>query len=95
LITIQGSWKALAWIGFSQLCALSIWFSASVISKELIEAWSIGSNAESWLSAAVPIGFVIGALFSSIFGIADRYNPRKIFAFSALLGGVFWRFHFR
>ena len=89
MITIQGSWKALAWISFSELCALSIWFSASVISTELIEVWSISSQAESWLSAAVPIGFVIGALFSSAFGIADRYNPRKIFTISALLGAIF------
>lgn len=86
---IQRSWKALAWIGFSVLCALSLWFSASVISTELIDVWSVRSNVESWLSASVPIGFVIGALFSSAFGIADRYNPRKVFAISALLGALF------
>jgi len=86
---IQGSWKALVWISISVLCALSIWFSASVISKELIEVWNISSNAMAWLSASVPIGFVIGALFSSVFGIADRYNPRKIFAISAFLGAIF------
>ena len=86
---IRGSWKALAWIGISELCALSIWFSASVISSELIDVWNVSSSAESWLSASVPIGFVIGALFSSAFGIADRYNPRRIFAISALLGALF------
>ncbi|MEK4424586.1 MFS transporter [Solibacillus sp. FSL K6-1523] len=85
---IQGSWRALLWIGLSQLCALSLWYSASVIAPELIENWNLSSNSEAWLSAAVPIGFVIGALFSSYFGIADRFNPRKILALSALLGAL-------
>ncbi|MFC7686677.1 nitrate/nitrite transporter [Ureibacillus sp. GCM10028918] len=85
---IQGSWKALVWIGLSQLCALSLWYSASVIAPELIEVWNLSSNLESWLSASVPIGFVIGALFSSYFGLADRFNPRKIFAISALIGAL-------
>lgn len=85
---IQGSWRALVWIGLSELCALSLWYSASVIAPELIDIWNLSSNLEPWLSASVPIGFVIGALFSSYFGVADRFNPRKVFAISALIGAI-------
>ncbi|MEG0438952.1 MAG: MFS transporter [Solibacillus sp.] len=85
---IQGPWRALVWIGLSQLCALSLWYSASVIAPELIENWNLSSNSEAWLSASVPIGFVIGALFSSYFGMADRFNPRKVLALSAFIGAV-------
>lgn len=85
---IRGSWRALLWIGLAELCALSLWFSASVIAPELIIIWNLKANAEAWLSASVPIGFVIGAFFSSYFGIADRYNPRIVFAISALLGAI-------
>jgi len=85
---VQGSWRALLWIGLSELCALSLWYSASVIAPELITIWNLSSNSEAWLSASVPIGFVIGALFSSYFGIADRFNPRKVFAISAFLGAI-------
>lgn len=85
---IQGSWRALGWIGLSILCALSLWFSASVIAPQLIDIWNISSKLEAWLSASVPLGFVLGAFISSILGIADRYNPRKIFAISALLGAI-------
>jgi len=85
---MQGSWRALVWIGLSELCALSLWYSASVIAPELITIWELGSNSEAWLSASVPIGFVIGALFSSYFGVADRFNPRKVFAISAFLGAL-------
>ncbi|OXS72164.1 MFS transporter [Lysinibacillus sp. KCTC 33748] len=85
---MQGSWRALVWIGLSELCALSLWYSASVIAPELITIWELGSNSEAWLSASIPIGFVIGALFSSYFGVADRFNPRKVFAISAFLGAL-------
>ena len=85
---IQGSWRALVWIGLSELFALSLWFSASVIAPELIEVWNLSSNSEDWLSTSVPIGFVIGALFSSYFGVADRFNPRKVFAVSVFLGAI-------
>ncbi|KHF38511.1 MFS transporter [Halalkalibacter okhensis] len=84
----RGSWRALLWIGLAVLFALSLWFSASVIASELIQNWNLSSHSEVWLSASVPMGFVIGALVSSYFGIADRYNPRKIFAVSALLGAL-------
>ena len=81
---IQGSWRALVWIGLSELFALSLWFSASVIAPELIEIWNLSPTSEAWLSASVPIGFVIGALFSSYFGllivlIPERFLPLQYF----------------
>ncbi|MFE8702874.1 MFS transporter [Cytobacillus sp. FJAT-54145] len=84
----KDSWKALWWIGLAELMALSLWFSASVIGQELLESWQLQSHYKAWLSASVPIGFVIGAFLSSYFGIADRFNPRKIFAISALSGAL-------
>jgi MFS family permease len=84
-----GSWKALLWIGLAELFALSLWFSASVIAPELTEIWNLNTVNAAWLSASVPTGFVIGAFVSSYFGIADRYNPRKVFALSALIGALF------
>ncbi|WP_066288459.1 MFS transporter [Bacillus sp. FJAT-29937] len=85
---IQGSWRALIWIGLSELCALSLWYSASVIAPELIKVWNFSPNSEAWLSASVPIGFVFGALFSSYIGVADRFNARKVLAVSALQGAI-------
>lgn len=84
----SSSWRALTWISIAELFALSLWFSASVIAPQLIELWNIDESYEGWLSSAVPLGFVMGTLFSSALGIADRYNPRKIFAISALFGAV-------
>ncbi|WP_078555200.1 MFS transporter [Bacillus alkalicellulosilyticus] len=86
---VQGSWKALIIISFSVLFSLSLWFSASVIASDLRELWNLSTSTEGWLSAAVPLGFVLGAFVSSLFGIADRLNPRKVFAVCAVFGAVF------
>ncbi len=84
----QSRWTALTLIAISQLFALSLWFSASVIIPELTMIWNLTGMTEALISSSVPIGFIFGALGSSYFGIADRYNARKIFAIAALLGAV-------
>ncbi|AXF57569.1 MFS transporter [Salicibibacter kimchii] len=81
-------WFALSLIATAVLFTLTLWFSASVISVELREQWSLTTFSETWLSAAVPGGFVIGAFISAYFGLADRFNTRKFFAVSALIGGL-------
>ncbi|WP_368505419.1 MFS transporter [Alkalihalophilus sp. As8PL] len=84
---MNGKWKALVLIAIAELCALSLWFSGSVVAPELINVWSVrDSSVSAWLSAAVPVGFVIGALISAYYGLADRFNARKVFALSALIG---------
>ncbi|RXJ04256.1 MFS transporter [Anaerobacillus alkaliphilus] len=84
----QTRWTALVLIAISQLFALSLWFSASVIIPELKLIWNLNGMTEAFISSSVPLGFIIGALFSSYFGMADRYNARKIFAIAALLGAI-------
>lgn len=81
-------WRALFLICIAVLCALSLWFSASVIAEELLVHWQAARSLEAWLSAAVPAGFVLGAFFSALLGLADRYQARTIFAVSALLGAL-------
>ncbi|WP_059104551.1 MFS transporter [Shouchella shacheensis] len=81
-------WLALGIIATAVLFTLTLWFSASVISPQLREQWSLTTATETWLSAAVPGGFVIGAFVSAYFGFADRFNTRKLFAYAAFLGGL-------
>jgi MFS family permease len=40
------------------------------------------------LASAVQGGFVIGAVGSAFFGLADRFDPRRVFAVSAVAAGV-------
>ncbi|SFE93230.1 MFS transporter [Alteribacillus iranensis] len=85
----QNRWFALCVIGISVFFSLSLWFSASVITSQLKVIWNVTPLTEAWLSASIPTGFVIGAFISAYFGIADRFNVRKLFALSALLGALF------
>ncbi|QOY35557.1 MFS transporter [Anaerobacillus isosaccharinicus] len=84
----QNRWRALFWIALSQLFALSLWFSASVILPELREIWNLTGFTEALVTSSVPLGFIVGALVSSLFGIADRFNARRTFAISAVVGAI-------
>lgn len=84
----QSRWAALGWISTSVLFALSLWFSASVVMNELTDKWGLTDAAKPWVSAAVPAGFTVGALFSAYIGLADWFHARKVFMVSALAGAL-------
>ena len=64
----------------AEIAGMSLWFMAR-------EA-AISPDRQALLSSGVQAGFVLGALVSSIGGIADRYDPRRVFAVSALLAAL-------
>ena len=71
-----------------QLLALTLWFSASAVAPQLEEAWNITSGQTAWLTLMVQIGFVAGALASSVFALPDAIASRKLFSLAALAGAV-------
>ena len=50
---------------------------------QLKELWQLSSGASAWLTIAVQIGFVTGAVVSSVFNLADVVAPRHV-----ILGGA-------
>ncbi|MCI0182388.1 MFS transporter [Sulfoacidibacillus ferrooxidans] len=69
-------WVALFWITLAELLVMSVWFSASAVTPELIKAWHIAGSGMVWLTSGVQLGFVIGALISATFGLPDRIPSR-------------------
>lgn len=65
---------------------MSLWFSASAVVPELAAEWGIGPGTAAWLTMSVQLGFVAGALLSAALTLSDIWNPRWLFAGSALLG---------
>jgi MFS family permease len=57
---------------------MTTWFSASAVIPQLRDQWHIGSSAAAWLTIAVQLGFVAGALTSSVLNIADVFSPRVV-----------------
>jgi MFS family permease len=62
---------------------MSTWFSASAVLPQLRAAWDLSSTAAAWLTIAVQVGFVCGAISSSLLNLADIVSPRHV-----ILGGA-------
>ncbi len=76
-------WRALLLIAAVQVLVMSVWFSASAVVPSLRDSWGISSSDASWLTGAVQIGFVAGALASAVLTLADRVPARTLIAVSA------------
>ena len=73
-------------LAIAQLLAMTLWFSASAVGPELADAWNLSSAQTAWLTNAVQLGFVIGAVLSAMFTLSDIIAPRYLVAGSAVLG---------
>lgn len=80
--------NSIALLTLSCVAVLSLWFAASVITPTLVATHGLGPARAALLTTAVQIGFVAGSLVSAIFGLADRVDPRKLYAACALLGAI-------
>jgi MFS family permease len=80
--------RALGYVAVAQLLALTLWFSASAVAPQLEAAWGLSGGQATWLTLAVQIGFVVGALGLAITGIPDAVNSRTIFVVSASVGAA-------
>ncbi len=75
-------------LGFAQVFALSVWFSASAVVPDLKTNYGLSGWHASMFTSAVSIGFVFGTLISATLTLADRYPPSKLLAVCALLGAA-------
>ncbi|MEX2200445.1 MAG: MFS transporter [Dongiaceae bacterium] len=81
-------WRVLALIAYCQLAALGLWFSATAILPSLARDYELSATQQSLFTSAVQAGFVVGTLISAFFGLADRLDPRRFFAASALVAAL-------
>jgi MFS family permease len=78
----KNKWRALTLLAVTLILSNSTWFSASAVIPQLREAWELSPGAAAWLTIAVQLGFVAGALISSVFNLSDLITPRYM-----ILGG--------
>lgn len=67
---------------------MTCWFSATAIIPELIRDWSLTPAQAGWLTNAVQIGFVLGALASSLVNLPDIMRLTRLITLAALLAAV-------
>lgn len=81
--------RSVAILVAAQVAGMGLWFvSAAILGDILIEAQLQGelvpTGMQALMSTMVQAGFVVGAVLSAIFGLADRVDPRRFFAVSAI-----------
>lgn len=83
-----GAWRTLSILCIAIVLSMTTWFSATAIVGELRAHLHIDGVMATWLTNAVQIGFVVGALGSSIFNLPDMMSARSLMAISAALAAV-------
>lgn len=76
--------RALFLLAATLILSMSTWFSASAVIPQLRHAWGLNDSATAWLTIAVQLGFVTGALVSAGLNVADIISPRHIIALSSI-----------
>ena len=67
---------------------MTSWFSATAITPELRDTWKLSEPFLVWLTNGVQIGFVIGALASSLVNLPDIIRLNRLMAASAAMAAV-------
>ncbi len=82
-----GAGRALTLLALALVLSMSTWFSASAVIPQLRDVWSLSTSAAAWLTIAVQLGFVAGALLSSVLTLADVFPPHRVI-FAGSLGAA-------
>jgi len=83
--TVSGKSYTVVLLVLAEVLAMSLWFVSSAVLGDLRQEFVLSEIQAALLSSSVPAGFVVGALGLAFTGIADRFDPRRIFALSALV----------
>jgi MFS family permease len=72
----------------AEVAAMSLWFVSAAILPDMLREVELSPFRQAALSSGVQAGFVVGALISTFIGLADRFDPRRVFAISAISAGL-------
>ncbi len=77
-------WRVLTLLALVLAFSISTWFSASAVIPQVRSQWALTPTTAAWLTIAVQLGFVVGAVVSSLFNLADLVSTRYV-----IMGGAF------
>ncbi len=82
-----GAARALGLLACALVLSMTTWFSASAVLPQLRDEWALSTSAAAWLTIAVQLGFVCGALLLSALTLADVVPPHRV-VFAGALGAA-------
>lgn len=80
--------RSVSLLVLAEVAAMTLWFVSSATLADQQGEIVAGPFKTALLVSGVPAGFVVGALSVAMFGIADRFDPRRVFASAALLAAL-------
>ncbi|HSE49575.1 MAG TPA: MFS transporter [Terriglobales bacterium] len=81
-------WRILLALALAELLAISPWFSGTAAASELRLLWGWDPLRASWITVAVQLGFVAGALVSAWCNLSDVFPAPRVMLVSALLAAA-------
>ena len=72
----------------AQMFGTSLWFSTNGVLKQIKEIWSLSVSDLGNLTNSVQFGFIIGTLFFTVTGFADKFKPSRIVMLCCFLGAT-------
>jgi MFS family permease len=84
----RARWGVLGLVCAGVVLCMTTWFSATAITPELVQAWRLSTTQVAWLTNAVQLGFVTGALLSSLVSLPDLAPLRILMGLSALIAAL-------
>jgi MFS family permease len=85
---VRDKWRTLFLLAAAELLAMGLWFSATAVLPALEAQWGIGKAQAAWLTMAVQLGFVTGAVLSALLNVPDLWQPRNVMAGGAAAGAI-------
>lgn len=71
-----------------QVLVIAVWFSVSAVAPAISREWGLSDGEAALLTAAVQVGFVCGAVASTLLNLADRLPANRLLAACALLAAA-------
>lgn len=84
----SGRWRMLAIVSVALVLSMTSWFSATAVIPELSVLLSLSQTQAAWLTNGVQLGFVTGALASSLVNLPDIMRMERLMGVAALLAAT-------
>ena len=80
----DGRFRALFILSICIVLSMTTWFSATAVIPKLQAIWNLTPTLSAWLTIGVQLGFVIGAIGSSIVSLSDVISSKKLMIFGSI-----------
>ncbi|WP_051423052.1 MFS transporter [Arthrobacter sp. MA-N2] len=85
---VRGRTRSIRLILLCQVLTLAVWFASTAALPSIAVLESISETQMALMTSVLQVGFVIGALVSAFLNVADRFDPRNLFAVSAIVAAL-------